>query len=382
MFKAANLPAPKKYRRGKRQCYLCSVRLKLVHATPEETVRQKFIEFLIRTFQTPHDRLSVEESLAHMEIGVKDRVDVLVWDQRSESRKPLILAEIKASHQPITHDTRDQALRYNQWVRARYIVLTNGRRTQWFEAKGEKLREIIEPTVLLGRQHSAKHGPARRLSTRRQLLDNQWVKDHFIDHGHLGTKTPKELWPFAANFRDLLILTNPSWTFPTALRHRFSIVDSFVRHTAQGNASGGSWPGLYRTFLVKDRVGNHQLVGLSVFGSSDKYTAIIVSVEDDVHKHNSLQLSVDRSVHNDGDTGEVVITHNGAMTYGDKGAVKHKVVIDHVSKVRSDLVKDGRIVLGRVPQTCRKLLSWTLCKKLVLNLIDYALIRDDIRRSI
>ena len=52
---------PKVYKRAGKECYLDPIRNKLINVTPEETVRQRVIQFLIET-GTPSNMKEAYES--------------------------------------------------------------------------------------------------------------------------------------------------------------------------------------------------------------------------------------------------------------------------------------------------------------------------------
>ena len=60
------------YLRDKKEYYLDPIRKRLVMVTPEETIRQEVIRFLLEKIEVPYNMLRVEEALAHY--GVKTRL--------------------------------------------------------------------------------------------------------------------------------------------------------------------------------------------------------------------------------------------------------------------------------------------------------------------
>ena len=56
---------PAIYKRGNQDCYLDPVRKKLIYITPEETVRQKVISYLIDCLEVPVEMIQVEAHLSH-----------------------------------------------------------------------------------------------------------------------------------------------------------------------------------------------------------------------------------------------------------------------------------------------------------------------------
>lgn len=97
------------------------LRSKFVALTPEEYVRRRFTEWLIKDMQYPQSLMANELSL---EInGLRRRADTLVADRRGD---PFMVVEYKAPHVTINQAVFDQAVRYNKVLCAPYLVVTNG----------------------------------------------------------------------------------------------------------------------------------------------------------------------------------------------------------------------------------------------------------------
>lgn len=97
------------------------LRRKYIVLTPEEWVRQHFVHFLISTCHYPKSLISVERGTVYNKL--QKRTDVCVY---SNSGKPHLLVECKASHIAITQEVVRQVSVYNQVLQARYVVITNG----------------------------------------------------------------------------------------------------------------------------------------------------------------------------------------------------------------------------------------------------------------
>ena len=98
-----------------------SLRRKYVTLTPEEWVRQHFVNWLITDKQYP-------TSLMANETGIKlnsltRRCDTVVYNQQLD---PLMIIEYKESNFSITQDVFDQVVRYNTVLKVQYIVVSNG----------------------------------------------------------------------------------------------------------------------------------------------------------------------------------------------------------------------------------------------------------------
>ena len=97
------------------------LRRKYVALTPEEWVRQHFVNWLIS------DKEYLTSLMAN-EAGIKlnsltRRCDTVVYDQHLD---PLMIIEYKESNISITQDVFDQVVRYNTVLKVPYIVVSNG----------------------------------------------------------------------------------------------------------------------------------------------------------------------------------------------------------------------------------------------------------------
>lgn len=97
------------------------IRKKYVRLTPEEWVRQNFLNYLIQVKKYPKGLISVEKEIKINQL--RKRYDIVVYDTQ---RNPWMLIECKAPQVSLTEDTFHQLLRYNQVISAPYWALTNG----------------------------------------------------------------------------------------------------------------------------------------------------------------------------------------------------------------------------------------------------------------
>lgn len=97
------------------------LRNKLVALTPEEFVRQNFIEWLSSELGYPKSHIANEVKV--LLNGMPKRSDTIVY---GHDGSPLLIIEYKAPTVEITQDTFDQIVRYNMELKARYLVVSNG----------------------------------------------------------------------------------------------------------------------------------------------------------------------------------------------------------------------------------------------------------------
>ncbi|NCB09217.1 MAG: type I restriction enzyme HsdR N-terminal domain-containing protein [Bacteroidia bacterium] len=97
------------------------IRKKYVVLTPEEWVRQNFIQYLIAEKKFPASLMAVEKKLTVNR--QPRRFDLLVYRRNGQ---PFLMAEFKAPNVKITQDAFDQVVRYNMALQVDFIVVSNG----------------------------------------------------------------------------------------------------------------------------------------------------------------------------------------------------------------------------------------------------------------
>ncbi|MFY7965686.1 MAG: type I restriction enzyme HsdR N-terminal domain-containing protein [Chitinophagaceae bacterium] len=99
------------------------IRRRWVALTPEEWVRQNFIQYLIQTKKYPSSLIAVEKEI---KVGEqKKRFDVVVY----KDSLPWLIVECKQMNVSIQGNVLSQVLAYNSKITAHYIALTNGNTT-------------------------------------------------------------------------------------------------------------------------------------------------------------------------------------------------------------------------------------------------------------
>jgi type I site-specific restriction-modification system R (restriction) subunit len=98
-----------------------SIRKKYVVLTPEEWVRQHFIQYLIHEKKYPIALIAIEKKIVIN--GRPQRFDLLVYQRNGQ---PLLIAEFKSPRVKITQDAFDQVVRYNMALRVLHVVVSNG----------------------------------------------------------------------------------------------------------------------------------------------------------------------------------------------------------------------------------------------------------------
>jgi hypothetical protein len=104
-------------------------RKKWVVLTPEEWVRQNFLQYLIQVCKYPTEMIAIEKTI---QLGsLIKRFDILVY----HGTTPWMLIECKEANTPINEKTILQLLQYQQILNARYLIASNGPTTIGAEIK-------------------------------------------------------------------------------------------------------------------------------------------------------------------------------------------------------------------------------------------------------
>jgi hypothetical protein len=98
-----------------------SVRKKFLVLTPEEWVRQHFINYLIHDLKYPRSLIKVEGGLSYNQL--QKRSDIVIFDRDG---KPWMLVECKTPTLKLSENTLRQASVYNTSLKAKYLTITNG----------------------------------------------------------------------------------------------------------------------------------------------------------------------------------------------------------------------------------------------------------------
>jgi hypothetical protein len=136
-----NYPEPS-FRRKKendREWLFDPHRKKWLVLTPEEWVRQNFMQYLVQVQHYPCTLIALEKEIWLGEL--KKRFDILVYNKE---HKPWMIVECKAPSIALTEETVMQALRYNITVPAEFIIITNGRYSYGWQKANGRLETITE----------------------------------------------------------------------------------------------------------------------------------------------------------------------------------------------------------------------------------------------
>ena len=97
------------------------VRKKYLLLTPEEWVRQNFINYLNKEKNYPLGLIGVEQMVKYN--SLKTRADIVLYNTEGKAN---IIVECKSPEVKITQDTFYQIAKYNSQLKVQYLIVTNG----------------------------------------------------------------------------------------------------------------------------------------------------------------------------------------------------------------------------------------------------------------
>lgn len=384
---------PDIYKREGKNCYFDVYRKKLIEITPEETIRQKIAALLEHKYGVPRNMITLESPMSHYVSGVPGRADIIIHaiDKETNEVYPIAVVECKNSHVILTDQVAEQAIRYCDTLGGNFIFITNGidLRVAAYDNNTESyifLKEILSYEQMLNNEYELpeiKQEKVFRFTF--DELQNQAMLSKYNYSGVwvFGEDTCDALRTIAINFYQALL--DVEHKLPLVKRQSFELIEDIgLRFVDYSNAGGGHYNGIYRSFLVNDRFKEPQIVSLSLFGTDpnfrgenrNSYTSLTVSIDRFKTSHNSLQYNVDRFVelHTDGKT---VFLHNGQIS-----SMKNEEVLNIVLQYGDGLkVVSSKIVLGEIDRNKLFFLDDEDISQLIYNLIEYALLREEVRRK-
>ena len=372
---------PPTYLRNNKEHYLDPIRKRLVMVTPEETVRQKIIPFLIDKLGVPDNMIRVEEPLVHYGIKTRLRADIIIeyFDDTDEVIKPIAIIETKAPTVVLGDRELDQAFEYADILGCKYVTLSNGECFFHYTYS----------------EHNKRYLPIKNLPIYVDMLDGKYQTQIYDDsfqrypYNELSGLITflQEEWTFAPySPKDKLLPMANLYTCLMDIEHKlpindygvFRLIEDYgIRILTYGNASGINYSNAYRSFLVSVNEST-QFVSLGINAYSDNRTILCVAIDDDKSSHHSLQLAVDSYMTIDKNRC-CVFTHTGRITVGHSGSSKSSDLLRYASTRIPSIISDNKVQLGRLIDNSPWYMDDKAMIEFVSNLISYGIVRDEYR---
>lgn len=353
----------------------CKIRKKYVYKTPEELVRQDFLEYLLEVIKVPLEKIQVEKSLAHYKKGL-DRIDILVLDNNND---PFIIYECKVSDTDL--DFHYQQLdRYIEVLQVPFagIVFNNQFKLYSWNEKNELIILDNHPTyyeLIYG--ENIKEQEIKFVELKRNNFIEPLIKeelDNLIQSGIIGKDTNKKIIPFLINLDGWLIDDFD------IIEHK-NFEDIGFKLTSFGNAGGGQFENHYRSFKV---IKNEHIYIISITitaylnkDNAPEKTRILVGIDSNGNRNSALQIDVEKFINIENH--KVTLFHDCSITVGKLGAAPKKELYNYILKNNPSLIINNQVYLGEFNPSIEINSKSKNLSIFLNNLLEYAIIRNQFR---
>lgn len=385
---------PAVYKRHGKECYLDPIRQKLIYITPEETVRQRMISYLINELKVPEKAILVEEHLSHYHIASRKRADIIVHGTKNGTNYPVLIVECKAPEVFLDEKTHEQVFDYCDALGADYAMVCNGYEMfcyKYFEDKDayEELNDIPVYKEMLSGMGEIKEKeelPVRisfeKIEHHLKSVFAQFPEEYYGEY--ISKSTPIEIAKIAFNLQEALY--DVRHQIPKGDYGTFRLIEDYgIRLLSYGNAGGGQFYGPYRSFLIEYN-GNTEFVSFAftTYGRTDGKgkvkTCMCVAHDNEKETHHALQLVFDDNVQVLNE--DVIFYHSGRIAVGNQGSGKIDELRMFVEERYSKIIDGKQFNLGTLKNTHLWNIDQPDVIDVIVNFISYALIRDEYREFV
>ena len=376
------MPEPELFQRNGKVCYFDKISKQLRIKTPEETVRQKLIEFLHEQLQIPFEAMEIEVPMSYFQKGTKGRMDLVVYGVSENERVPVMVIECKAPFVILTDEVYKQANRYAEIVDSPVVGVTNGTEfnlSYWNENRQiyqqitnfPKYQELCLPHKLKAIDYEPfkyERFDYANSNNKKQLFNKA------IEYGIIGEGTPINYASFILNLYDCF-MDDSVKCGDIHISNYKSVKDMGIRFTKFGAVGGGGYTGDYRYFMLEDNSNNTQIISFGILGSR-----LVIAIDDYDKHHASLGLCIENNIKFR--SNNVDIWHDGKMAVGNIGSVKSSDVIDYISKRDEELILNNKIFLGSLDNSKPLFMDSEDIAEFLGRTIKYAFLRDEYRNIV
>jgi len=387
-------PLPEVYKRHGKECYLDPVRQKLIYVTPEETVRQRMISYLMQELNVPKEAILVEGHLSHYHVNSKRRADIIVHGTQDETDYPILIVECKAPEVYLDQKAHEQVFDYCDALGVDYAMVCNGYEMycyKYSEIKSEyeelnvipKYEEMLDGKgEIKVREELPSRIPFERIEQHLKEVFAQFPEDYFGDD--ISKSTPMPIAKAAFNLQEALY--DVRYQIPVGDYGIFKLIEDYgIRMLTYGNAGGGQFFAPYRSFLIEYK-GNTEFISFAfcTYGRSEKVgdikTCMCVAHDNEKETHHALQLSFDDNVQVV--NGVVSFYHSGRIAVGNKGSGKIDELRMFVAERYPNIIEGKRFNMGTLVNDHLWNIDQPDVIEVIANCISYALIRDEYREYV
>ena len=361
----------------------CEIRNKAVRATPEERIRQRILHWLIHDKKWSRECLDLERSyeLVGDPDGTRIRPDI----ELLVGGKVKVVIECKRPDVPLSESVDEQAIMYARKSKAEWIWATNGDSNRFLKRRGNKWPRVdrLEPLMDGATQPLSVEEPKIPDDCNDKATFKRYVKSlKDCPLQEAGEDLKQNERCFVLAMHRVLFGEEKEKKLPYSHDGVHILEDRGSRWRNFTNASGGRYYTRYAEFIAATS-GRVEAVSLAVNPNyiNGKYAGLrlCAGVTKPNRSHLALELNVgDTHCPWDEKQCRWEIYHDGRMSW-----ISNADVMEAVREAGMDnwidTYDDGKewVCLGYLAESA----TWRNSKKLLANLIHYAIIRTNLREA-
>lgn len=367
--------------------YLDPIRKKPILKTPEEEIRQKTIQYFITNLSVPKENILVEESLSHTDKSLKDRIDILIYSVENGVKRNLVIVECKEPNSVIIGEPIEQILRYNFYVDAKYLFITNGYENLIYYKKDSEEKFVCLSDLPVFGDLCNGYGiivePTERWERpTRSLIETQEYLDNGLFNFTVGEDSTKDNKVLSLNLHYCLV--DPDEKIRTPLKGLLCnvVADHGLTYRKSGDPSGSKFDLNFRWLEVIDRNGETRNIYLAITGfakseKDPKYgtrkgtSNLYVCVEHKGKAVNMLCLCLDTHAKQNGSL--FTLTHDGR-----RSRRTSQSTFEHIENYCPQLIVDRKVYLGKLDNSKNFSLTGETEQEFIVRLCDYTLLRYEL----
>ncbi|RJE47922.1 hypothetical protein A7K50_01375 [Dehalobacter sp. MCB1] len=359
--------------------FLDPFRKRLVPVTPEEKVRQRTACYIRDVLRVPEHMIFLEEHLSHYGIDKNGRVDIVICEEKEETRMPITIVECKSESVGLSDQALEQATNYANDLFATYVIISDGNEISCYAYEEESdnyhlLNGLPTYDEMLKRERLKAEidgEPFIRtdLTSVSNFLDYDWC---------IGEDTPPAKHRHIVNLAEALLDCSHKIPIGTYTGGIEFLADLGLSYRRYGDASGSDFgSGVYRLLHIKLSNRESNIYGFSIqtvgktendpkYGNLTGKSVLIVSVSGDQTDEMLVQINLNVFLQEIND--KLIITHNGK--FGMKNA-RSEEFRSRIQEFNPDLINNGRVLLGTLPADKLLYMDDLQMTELLVNLIRY-----------
>lgn len=175
------------------------VRQKLVALTPEEKVRQDYLEVLLGEYGYTIDQIAEEEEVTGRRGSGHARADFVVWrtaQDRKDRRPPIIIVECKSDNVTIKAPDYAQGDNYARLTNALFFATHNSRETRFWRVKKDRMPGYLEEIEDIPHSNASDDDIKKLLDKLKTFKEEEFAK--LLHDCHNVIRNREKLDPVAA----------------------------------------------------------------------------------------------------------------------------------------------------------------------------------------